>query len=215
MKRWLAIILVGILLIGCGSLIYFKIYKIKDDNKVIKEKPLETIKGFDYKLEKRDNSLYKNEFLKLKEILEKENIDYEKYAESIAKLFIIDLYTLDNKVNKYDVGGTEFVHPDILENYKVNVEDTIYKYLEDNINENREQELPVVSKINSVKLKDISYQLKDENVDAYEVSISWDYKKDLDYDKQGTIIIVKKDNYLYIVEKNNEYIELTDDDIME
>ena len=84
----------------------------------VRVESLDTIKGFDYKLEDRDKEIYKTEFKKLKENLEGKSINYEDYAKSIAKMFIIDLYTIDNKINKYDIGGEEFVHHDALENYK-------------------------------------------------------------------------------------------------
>ena len=212
MKRWIAIIIVGILLIGCGTLVYFKLFNTTTNTKIKAEKPLETIKGFDYKLQKRDKSLYKNEFLNLKKILESKEIDYEKYAESISKLFIIDLYTIDNKVNKYDVGGTEFVYPDVLDNYKLNVEDTIYKYIEDNVNDDRTQNLPIVKSINVTNFKNTTYKLNNEEIDAYEISLKWTYKEDLKYDNKGTLILIKKDKYLYIVEKNDNYEEKTPDE---
>ena len=200
MKRWIAIIIVGILLIGCGTLVYFKLFNTTTNTKIKAEKPLETIKGFDYKLQKRDKSLYKNEFLNLKKILESKEIDYEKYAESISKLFIIDLYTIDNKVNKYDVGGTEFVYPDVLDNYKLNV------------NDDRTQNLPIVKSINVTNFKNTTYKLNNEEIDAYEISLKWTYKEDLKYDNKGTLILVKKDKYLYIVEKNDNYEEKTQDE---
>ena len=210
MKRWIGLILVSILLIGCGTVIYLKFFTTANDTKIKTEKPLETIKGFDYKLEKRDKSIYKNEFLNLKKILETKEIDYDKYAESISKLFIIDLYTLENKSNKYDVGGIEFVYPDAVENFKINVEDTIYKYIEDNVNNDRTQSLPIVNKINQVSIKNSTYNLNNQTVDAYEVAISWSYEEDMEYDTEGTLIIVKKDKYLYIVEKNSDYDENDD-----
>ena len=53
----------------------------------------------------------KTEFDVLKANLESDTIDEEAYALSIAKLFIIDLYTMNNKINKYDIGGIEYVYP--------------------------------------------------------------------------------------------------------
>ena len=44
-------------------------------------------------------------------------------------MFLIDLYNLDNKKNMYDVGGVIFVFPDARENYKLNVSNTLYKYM--------------------------------------------------------------------------------------
>ena len=148
-----------------------------------------------------NTKLYKDEFNKLKKNLESNDINYDEYAKSIAKMFIIDLYTIDNKINKYDVGGLEFVHPDARENYELNVKDTIYKYV--NNDSNRDQELPVVSKITIDDYdNEAKFKIKDEDEeDAYEISLSWEYEKDDDYDNEAVIKIVKKDKYLYIVEK--------------
>ena len=110
-------------------------------------KKVDEIKGFNYHLEDRDTALYKKEFQNLKTNLESKEIDYEEYAKSIAKMFIIDLYTIDNKVNKYDIGSLEFVHPDAKENFELNAKDTLYKYVMDNSYNDRTQELPIVSSI--------------------------------------------------------------------
>ena len=91
-----------------------------------------SIEEYGINCDDNDTELYKKEYEELKKNLTSEKIDYEEYAKSVAKLFIIDLYTIKNKSNKYDVGGTDFVFPDILANYRLNVEDTIYKYVEDN-----------------------------------------------------------------------------------
>ena len=60
------------------------------------------IKGYGIHLDDGDTKLYREEYTKLKENLESKDIDYDAYAESVAKLFIIDLYTIKNKINKYD-----------------------------------------------------------------------------------------------------------------
>ncbi len=209
MKRFIAMLIVAILLIGASTLLYFKFFKVTNSQKIKEEKPLETIDNFDYKLQKRDRSLYKNEFLNLKNILEKDEIDYDEYAKSISKLFIIDLYTLFNKENKYDVGGLEFVYKDIIDNYKLNVENTLYKYLEDNVNNDRKQQLPIVKSIDIVNFEKTTYKIKNKMQEAYKVELKWDYEEDLDYDNKGTIILIKEDKYLYIVEKNSDYTKQT------
>ena len=109
---------------------------------------IDTLENYDYKLEDRDTVLYKNLFNELKEVLKtKENIDKNKYSELVSKLFIVDLFTLDNKLSKYDVGGTDFVYPDNIENYKLDVEETLYKILKNNADGKRKQDLPIVKEI--------------------------------------------------------------------
>ncbi len=201
-KKKVIIIIILIIILAAGGLVAYRIIN-PSQAKVKETKKLDKIKGFDYHLEDRDTKLYKDEFNKLKKNLESNDINYDEYAKSIAKMFIIDLYTIDNKINKYDVGGLEFVHPDARENYELNVKDTIYKYV--NNDSNRDQELPVVSKITIDDFdNEAKFKIKDEDEeDAYEISLSWEYEKDDDYDNEAVIKIVKKDKYLYIVEKTD------------
>ena len=201
-KKKVIIIIILIIILAAGGLVAYRIIN-PAQAKVKETKKLDKIKGFDYHLEDRDTKLYKDEFNKLKKNLESNDINYDEYAKSIAKMFIIDLYTIDNKINKYDVGGLEFVHPDARENYELNVKDTIYKYV--NNDSNRDQELPVVSKITIDDFdNEAKFKIKDEDEeDAYEISLSWEYEQDDDYDNEAVIKIVKKDKYLYIVEKTD------------
>ena len=150
---------------------------------------------FGYTLAKRDSNLYKEVFNKLKEELDEDIIDYDKYAEYISKLFIIDLYTLNNKTHRNDVGGIQFVREDIKDNYKLNVSNTLYKYIK---SEGTDIE---VSKIDMNEINEITYDISDKKYDGYEVKLIWEYKEDNDYDKEGTIILIKDNDQLYIVEK--------------
>ena len=166
---------------------------------------IDTVKNYDYALEDRDTVLYKNIHQELKANLESDNIDYDKYAEQIAKLFVVDLFTMENKLSTYDVGGVEFIYPDVVDNYKLNVEQTIYKNIESNGDGKRNQTLPVVKSIEVVSNETGTFNYQDKEMDAYIIELSWDYEKDLGYDKKATVTIVKKDDKLFIVEyKVNE-----------
>ena len=166
---------------------------------------IDTVKNYDYALEDRDTVLYKNIHQELKANLESDNIDYDKYAEQIAKLFVVDLFTMENKLSTYDVGGVEFIYPDVVDNYKLNVEQTIYKNIESNGDGKRNQTLPVVKSIEVVSNETGTFNYQDKEMDAYIIELSWDYEKDLGYDKKTTVTIVKKDDKLFIVEyKVNE-----------
>src|SRR5574344_486522 len=56
------------------------------------------IKDYSYSLNNKDTDIYKSTFNELKTNLSGSK-DEQKYVEAIAKLFIIDFYTLDNKMN--------------------------------------------------------------------------------------------------------------------
>jgi hypothetical protein len=161
---------------------------------------IDKIDNYNYSLEDRDTALYKEHFNSLKDILNQDDINYENYAKEEANLYIIDLFTLDNKVNKYDDGGIDFVYPDSLDNYKLNVSNTLYKYMEDNTNKKRKQDLPEVISINDDNVTSNTFTINDVKYNGYKVELSWDYVKDMGYDSKGIVTIIKKDNLLYVVQ---------------
>ena len=182
-----------------GTIYYIATREKKDDKPIVTNK--DTIKGYDYTLKSNATKLYEDEFKALKANLEGD-INYDEYAVSVAKLFVIDLYTINNKINKYDTGGASFVYPDGRDNYKLNVQDTIYKYVEDNTNGKRTQNLPEVSSVIVKDSKKDTYKIGDNSFEAYKINLEWSYVQDLGYDKTGEIILIKKDKNIYVVEIN-------------
>ena len=200
MKRKIALVICSILFIYfIGGVVYSFIRKENVFIKHVDNK--ETIKGFNYVLLDKDLDIYKSEFKKLKTNLESKDINYKDYAESISKMFIIDLYSLNEKENMYDVGGTEFIYPDNVENYNLNVENTLYKYMEDKNNGKRTQELPTVKNVVINSNEETKYKIEYTEYDGYKINLDIEYIKDLEYDKSAEITLIKKDKYLYIVEK--------------
>lgn len=161
----------------------------------IEYKEIDNINNFGYSLEERDTLLMQKNFSEIKKVLDKEEIDYDKYAEYLSKLFIIDLFTIANKNNKYDVGSMEYIYPEVLENYKLNVEDTIYKYVESD----KKDEYPIVKSVNLESIEEVKYNLGETEYDAYKSILTWDYEKDLGYPKKGEIILIKNDTKLFVV----------------
>ena len=201
-KFWLIISSIA-LLYFIGGIVYINLDR--DSGNVKNNKNLDkgiSIKGFDYILYEDDIDIYKDEFKKLKKNLESSNINYTEYAESISKMFVMDLYSLKVKKNMYDVGGVQFVYPDIRDNYKLNVTNTLYKYMKDNSDGKREQDLPMVKSVSIKNEDETKYKIGEEEFDGYKINLDIEYVKDLEYDKRAEIILVKKDKYLYIVEKN-------------
>ncbi len=186
-----------LLIILIIALICFKTFKKETKNNV---KVVDSIDNYGYTLDQRDSKLMKDTYKKLKEILNEKEIDYDKYAEELAKLFVIDLFTINNKINKYDVGSLEYVYPDNVENFKTNVEDTIYKIVEDNTKGKRKQELPIVSSVNIEEETNGEYELFDVQNKSYIVKLKWTYEKDMGYDSNAIITLIEKDNKLYVVE---------------
>ena len=180
------------------TIIVLVLMQFKGKNESIpKYKEIDVIKGYNYELEDRDTKIMQDIFKKLKKELNKDSIDYNLYAEYLSELFIIDLFTMNNKDNKYDVGSSEYVLDDARENYQINVEDTIYKYLVEK--SNRKEEYPIVKSITKEALENTEYKFNNETYEAYKVTLNWEYEKDNNYDKKGIVTLIKKDNKLFVV----------------
>lgn len=202
-------VIFSLIIIVVISLLGFAAYKIlaepkKDDDKRVQKVNETEIKGYGIFIDDSDSKIYHEEFDKLKANLESKEINYDEYAESVAKMFIIDLYTIKNKINKYDIGGIDFVYPSIKQNYIDNVDDTLYKYVEDNSTNERSQNLPVVKSIEVLDTTKGKFTIESEKkeYDSYTYKLKWDYSLDLGYDTAGEVIVINKDNKMYVVEKN-------------
>ena len=187
-------ILVGIVLFGYLG------YRVKNDFfKGSERKKLDSIELYGYTLSKNDTDIYKTYFKELSKTLNENPIDYSEYAKLISKLFIIDLYTLDNKLASTDIGGLEFLHNDLKDNFKENIGSTLYNYVESNIDGKREQELPIVKDVEVSDVFETKYTYNKTEYDAYIVSTNITYEKDLGYPSSMKLTIIKDNNILYIV----------------
>lgn len=199
-KNKIIIFIVFIIVLCISLLAGFKVLFNEEEQeiKVIKE-----IKNYGYKLNENETDIYKEEFYNLEKILASNEVDYEEYAKSIAKLFIIDFYTLDNKLSKNDIGGIEFIKESMRDNFIEEARSTFYKYVEVK-SDKRTQKLPIVSEIIDESIENASFTYSDKTVDenAYKITISWDYVEDLGYEKEAKMILVKEDKKLYIIEMN-------------
>lgn len=191
------VILVLVLLYSIGGIYYNITHRDSVDNSV---KSIDKIDNYGYVLKSNATNLQKELFNELKTILNNDNINDDAYAKTISKMFVTDLYTLSNKVNKYDVGGTEYVLESGRDNFKVNVQDTLYKYLEDNSDGKRSQILPMVVSVSADEISDIKYKIGDNESDAKKVSLTLSYNEDLGYDTKVTLILIKSDSKYYVVE---------------
>lgn len=199
-KRLLLILTVLIVAI-IGFATYFFVMKKENVEEV---KVLKEIKGYGYKLKDNKSNAYKKLFTKLEEELSKDKVEEKNYVELISKMFILDFYSLNDKVAKTDVGGTDFVYPEILDNFLENAEDTLYKYVESDIYNQRKQQLPTVEevKVESIKNETFAY-LEENDEDAYIVEVSWTYKdkeKANGYQDSATLVFIHNGKRLDLVE---------------
>lgn len=187
-------IIVGVILFGYLG------YRVKNDFfKGSERKKLDSIELYGYTLSKNDTEIYKTYFKELSKVLNEKTIDYTEYAKLISKLFVIDLYTLDNKLASTDIGGLEFLHKYLKDNFKENMGSTLYNFVESNIDGKRTQELPIVKDVNVSDVFETKYTYNKTEYDAYIVSTDITYEKDLGYPKSMKLTIIKDNNILYIV----------------
>ncbi len=189
-------ILLGIILFSFIGLTVYKDFFKKTKEDVV----LKNLELYGYTLQESDTDVYKKEFDNLSKVLNQKEINFEEYAKSISKLYIIDFYTLSNKVSNTDIGGLEFIYPMYINNFKLKAKDTIYKYIEVNYNGERTQVLPEVSEVLVDSINKSTYKIGEEEFESFELDITWNYKEDLGYQTSSTLVIVKDSNKLYIVE---------------
>lgn len=187
-------IIIGIILFGYLG------YRVKNDFfKGSERKKLDSIELYGYTLSKNDTDIYKTYFKELSKVLNEKTIDYNEYAKLISKLFVIDLYTLDNKLASTDIGGLEFLHNDLKDNFKENMGSTLYNFVESNIDGKRTQELPIVKDVEVSDVFETKYTYNKTEYDAYIVSTNITYEKDLGYPSSMKLTIIKDNNILHIV----------------
>ena len=146
-KIWLVII--GVLLvltIGLGVLkLFMPNEKEKREENVTNV--ISNIDEYGYSLDDRDTDYMKEVFKDLEKTLKEKDVNYEDYAKNLAKLFVIDFYTLNNKINKYDVGSLEYIYSESVNDFKNKAMATIYSDVMDNTYKDRIQELPEITSV--------------------------------------------------------------------
>lgn len=191
------IVLVVLLFISIIGFVVFKPF----DKETSHAKVIDEITEYGYFLEEDQPKVYKDLFKELILVLNNDEVDYDKYAELISQMFVIDFYNLDNKVSKNDVGGTQFIMEDYVDNFVLKASDTVYKYIEQNIHGDRKQKLPIVvsSSVKTIENDKYSYKdIKDDN--SYIVTVTVDYKEDMDYPEEVIVKLLHNENKLEIYE---------------
>ena len=195
------ITLVALLLIAALAIVL--VISFKPENKKVTEvKVLKSIDEYGYQLKDNKTKKYKDMFKELEDILRADTVDEEAYVKKISEMFVYDFFSLDDKAAKTDVGGVEFVHPNAVANFLLNAEDTYYKYVESNIYGERKQELPAVDKVTVESIEKSEFAWNNTMHEAYEVKLSWTYTNEKydNYQKTGTLILIKSGIKYYIVQ---------------
>ena len=199
-KKVKVILIIAIILIVAG--LGFLAYESLQPKNVRTATVENEIEEYGYTLKSTRNDRYKEMFQELKDILSEDPVDEEAYLEQVSKMFIMDFYTLNDKLANTDVGGIDFVHTNAKTNFLEKAEDTVYKYVESDIYGTRDQELPEVTDVTVEKVENIEYTIGTDVTDdnAYQVEVSLKYKEDMDYPTKATLIFVHEDNKVSLVE---------------
>lgn len=194
------IVILVVLGLAVFGVLGYKIYIdfIKDNS--VKVKQLDSIDLFGYTLSDTDSAYYKENFKLLAGVLKEKTVDYKEYAKYLSILYIIDFYSLNSKVTATDIGGLEFVHSDLIENFKLNAGSSIYKGIESNVDGKRKQKLPEVKNVLVNEVNEDNYEYNDEDYTSYEVKATITYNEELEYPTEVKLIMIKDNNKLLLVE---------------
>lgn len=165
----------------------------KDINNIVEK--LDQMENYDYYLDETSTEYYKQLYNELKEILNDTEINEEEYAKVIAKLFVTDLFTLDNKITSSDIGGLQFIFSGFKEDFINIAKTTLYSNIKSNIYENRKQQLPIVSNVDINNIENSSFTYQNNKYDSYDVILNITYQKDLGYPTKYNLSLIKNDKY--------------------
>ena len=195
-KDWAkGLILASVIFLIAFVILYIYGYLQRDRDEITnKVNALDSIEKYNYVLNDNVTTYYKDEFQKLKGLEEEQQI-----AEQVAKLFVIDLFSINYKVNKYEVTSTQYYYSDKREMYRNKVIDSLYNFVIDNSYNDRKQDLPEVKEVDIIETKKDTYKLGDEKRDAYVVKLSISYVKDLGYDSKAKVVLVHDGNNMSVV----------------
>lgn len=200
-KKKILLILVLIIIVVGGILVYNFKFKNKNGSSknVVTVKVVDSLDDYGYSISDKDSKYYKSEFENLKKILKASSVDEEAYSTQVARLFVIDLYTMSTKLNKYDVGGTEYFYKDKADMYTKKVMDTLYSTLIDDTYGDRKQSLPEVSNVETVSTEKTTYTIGKKGKDGYLVKLKLTYVTDMGYDDEASVVVVKEDGIRWSV----------------
>ena len=199
-KNKLVLIILSTLVILTIVVIILSLTTKKDNQEqdVKEAKKVDVIDKYGYYLEEDATDYYKSLYKELKDITNKDEVDYEEYAKIVAKLFVTDVFTLDNKVTSSDIGGLQFIYPDFREDFiKIN-QTGLYSNVLSNIYNDRVQELPIVNEVNIDLVKETTFNYNNKEYKGYLVEVNISYEKDLSYPTTYKLTIIKEDKYLYV-----------------
>lgn len=197
-KKKPLIILSLIILIAIGVTVYFVFFN-KEEEQATEIKNVDTIEGYDYTLSENATKYYKSLFNQLKDVLTADEVDEDKYASLVARMFLADFFNLDNKITKNDVGGLQFVYKDFRDDFTKLASSSMYKTVESDVYGKRKQDLPIVSSVSVERTDNTTFTYGDNTDDnAYVFDFTITYEDDMGYQENGTITLIHSNDKLEV-----------------
>lgn len=196
----LILTLIVIILVGIMIYCIFDIFNSIQSKAQSSVEILDKIEGYDYELNENDSAYFESLFSDLKKTLEDEEIDEETYASLVSQLFVTDFYSLECAINKNDVGGTQFVYSAYQNDFISKAKTSVYNYVENDIYGDRKQELPMITEVTIDNLEKQAYSFDNdiEDSNAYVVTVSVSYSKDLAYPTEVELVLIHNENKLEV-----------------
>ena len=192
----LLLLLLGII-VGGGYYSYHELFKTKSSAVTI----VSQIDDYSYYLNSNTTRLYRKYYKLLEEELKDSKVDEKNYVTLLSQLFTIDFYTLSNKLTNKDIGGIKFVASNLKEKFQEEASSTIYKYVNNNNNQKRTQQLPEVKQATVTKIENTDYEEKEwKDSSGYIVDVQLEYVEDLGYPKEVKLTFIHEENKLVLVE---------------
>lgn len=208
-KQKIALISLSIILVVLVILVGYKVYTkylTKDKTETIKPAENKEIEldNYDYYLNGNATEYEQELAEELKKILSNEEINWDEYAKTLTKMFISDLFTLENKRSSSDITSSQYVYPAYQETFKLKVKDTIYSSIEIDLDNTRKQTLPSVTEVEISKVTHGKFKYNGKIIDnnAYFISANIKYAKDLGYPTNYNLVLVKNEDSLQVVKTN-------------
>ena len=196
-KRVAILIILLVLIIAGIVLGISKLTNKENNTKEVKE--VASIDAYGYTLKENATKYYKKLFKEFEKILNADKVDEEKYAELVAQMFMADFFNLNNKISKNDVGGTQFVYSEYVNDFEKYAMDSVYKTVESDVYGDREQTLPEIENVTVTKVKNDSYTYGENTDDnAYIYNFEIEYKEDLGYQTEGSLTLIHNGNKIEV-----------------
>lgn len=192
--RNIVLILLG-LTIGALAVYWFNFRKVEVKKE---EKILDNIKKFGYTLSDRKNDYYKSEFQNLKKALDRDTVDYDLYAESLTKLFISDLFTINDKVSTGDVGGAQLVYEPYKSAFISYAKDSLYSGVLNNADGKRNQALPTVKNVSITNKTQDKFKYAGTDYDSYVLTGTIEYTENMGYQSEFKLTLIKVEDKLFV-----------------